>query len=149
MSYSSTAFVFKMASMLFALFTGTAHAAGDPERGARDFRPCMACHSVKPGEHSIGPSLATMWNRKAGTVEGFLSYSSGLREANIEWNQENLDKWLSAPQKFIPGTSMNFKGITDAQERADIIAYLKAVFENTAPDIPPQGGMLQKRRRGG
>ncbi|KRB85010.1 hypothetical protein ASE07_21620 [Noviherbaspirillum sp. Root189] len=149
MSHFSTACIFKMAGVLFALFAGTAHAAGNPERGARDFRPCMACHSVKPGEHSIGPSLANVWNRKAGTVEGFLSYSSVLREANIEWNQDNLDKWLSAPQKVIPGTSMNFQGIGDAQERADIIAFLKAVFENTAPDIPPQGSMVQKRRRGG
>lgn len=149
MSHSSTAAILKAASVLFGLLAGTAVAAGNPERGARDFRPCMACHSVKPGEHSIGPSLADVWNRKAGTVEGFPGYSSVLREANIEWNQDSLDKWLSAPQKFIPGTSMNFRGITDAQERADIIAYLKAVFENMAPDIPQRGGMVQKRRNGG
>jgi cytochrome c len=149
MSYFHTAVSFKAASVLFGLLAGTAVAAGDPERGARDFRPCMACHSVKAGEHSIGPSLANVWNRKAGTVEGFSGYSSVLREANIEWNQDSLDKWLSAPQQFIPGTSMNFRGITDAQERADIIAYLKALFENMAPGIPQRGSMVQKRRSGG
>ena len=149
MSHSFTAVIFKMASVLFGLLAGTAVAAGDPGRGARDFRPCMACHSVKAGEHSTGPSLANLWNRKAGTAEGFSNYSSVLREANIEWNQDSLDKWLRAPQKFIPGTTMNFQGVTDEQERADIIAYLKAVSENMAPDIPPQGSLVQKRRRGG
>jgi cytochrome c len=149
MSQSSVTFIFKMLPVLFALLADTADAAGDPERGARDFRPCMACHSVKPGEHSTGPSLANLWNRKAGTTEGFARYSPMLREANVEWNETSLDKWLSAPQKFIPGTSMNFQGIVDAQERADVIAYLKAVSENMAPDIPPQGSMIGKRRRGG
>ena len=149
MSHSFTAFFFKIVSVLSGLLAGMAIAGGDPGRGARDFRPCMACHSVKPGEHSIGPSLANVWNRKAATVDGFSSYSSALRDANIEWNQDTLNKWLSAPQKFIRGTSMNFQGITDPQERADIIAYLKAVSENMAPGIPPRGGIGEKRSRGG
>jgi cytochrome c len=149
MSHSSTALMFKIASVLFALLTDTAIAAGDPGRGARDFQACMACHSVKPGEHSTGPSLASLWNRKAGTAEGFARYSSVLRDANVEWNENSLDKWLSAPRKFIPGTSMNFQGIMDAQERADVIAYLKAVSENMGPEIPQQGGMTGKRRSGG
>lgn len=150
MSHSSTAVIFKMATVLFALLADTAVAAGDPGRGARDFQACMACHSVKPGEHSTGPSLANLWNRKAGTAEGFPRYSPVLKDANVEWNENNLDKWLSAPQQFIPGTSMTFQGIRDAQERADVIAYLKAVSENMAPAIPQQGGMMgMRRRRGG
>lgn len=149
MNHFSAAVAFKTAIMLSALLVNLAMAAGDPVRGARDFRPCMACHSVKPGEHSTGPSLANLWNRKAGTTEGFSRYTSGLMEANIEWNESSLDKWLSAPQKFVPGTSMKFQGIMDEQERADVIAYLKAVSENAAPDMPPQGSISGKRPRGG
>jgi cytochrome c len=142
--------IFKLATVSFVLLANTAVAAGDPRRGARDFQPCMACHSVKPGEHSTGPSLADLWNRKAGTAEGFLRYSPVLRDSNVEWNENSLDKWLSNPQQFVPGTSMTFQGIADAQERADVIAYLKAVSENMAPDIPQQGGMAgMRRRRGG
>lgn len=149
MNHFYTAVAFKTATVLFALSANAANAAGDPVRGARDFRPCMACHSVKAGEHSTGPSLASMWNRKAGTVEGFPRYTSELRESNVEWNESSLDKWLSAPQKFIPGTSMKFQGIMDEKERADVIAYLKAVSENAAPDISQQGSISLKRPRGG
>ena len=150
MNHSSTAFTLKMATVLFALLAGTALAAGDPGRGAQVFRWCMACHSVNPGEHSTAPSLANLWHRKAGTAEGFPGYSSALKGANVEWNENSLDKWLSGPQQFIPGTSMTFQGIRDAQERADVIAYLKAVSENMAPAIPQQGGLVGTRhQRGG
>lgn len=149
MNHFSSTLVFKMAVMSFAIVAdavNAANAAGDPGRGARDFRPCVACHSVKPGEHSTGPSLANLWNRKSGTVEGFLRYSSKLQDADVEWNETSLDKWLSAPQQFIPGTSMNFRGIKDAQERADIIAYLKAVSDDTVPDAAQQDSAKGHRR---
>lgn len=127
--------VSRSAALLHALAAGAAFAAGDPARGARDFQPCMACHSVKPGEHSTGPSLAGLWNRKAGTVDGFTRYTSALKDANVAWNENSLDKWLSNPKNFIPGTSMGMQGIKNPQERADLIAYLKAVSDNMAPDL--------------
>lgn len=142
MSHSCTVFIFKMATVLFALLTNTANAAGDPERGARGFQACMICHSVNAGEHSTGPSLANLMSRKAGTAEGFPHYSKALKDTNIIWNESNLDQWLNDPRRFIPGTSMAVKGIKDAQERADVIAYLKAVSENIAPAMSQQGGMM-------
>lgn len=147
MRHSSTVFTFKMAAVLFALLADTAVAAGDPERGARDFQPCLACHSVNPGEHSTGPSLANLWSRKAATAEGFPRYSDALKGANVVWDENSLDKWLSDPRRFIPGTSMAFQGIKDAQERADVIAYLKAVSENMAAAMPQQGGVTGTRHR--
>jgi cytochrome c len=134
------------AGLLCALPAGAAVAAGDPVRGVRDFQQCMACHSVKPGEHSTGPSLASLWNRRAGSAEGFTRYTAALKEGNVTWTESSLDKWLSGPQKFVPGTSMAIQGITDPKERADLIAYLKAVSDNMAPDMPPQGLMAGKRR---
>jgi cytochrome c len=142
MLYSSTSAIFTMAALSFTLFADAANAAGDPGRGARAFQACMACHSVKPGEHMTGPSLSNVWNRKAGTTEGFSRYSPALKGANVVWNETSLDKWLTDPQQFIPGTSMTFPGIRNAQDRADVIAYLKAVSENKAPAIPQRGGMM-------
>lgn len=142
MSRSCTVFTFTMATMLFALLTDTAIAAGDPARGARGFQACMICHSVNAGEHSTGPSLANLLSRKAGTTEGFPHYSQALKASNVIWNENNLDKWLNDPRRFIPGTSMAVQGIKDAQERADVIAYLKAVSENIATAMSQQGGMM-------
>lgn len=137
-----TCFIFKMATVLVPLLAETAVAAGDPGHGARVFQTCMACHSVKAGEHLTGPSLSNVWNRKAGTAEGFSRYSPALRGANVVWNESSLDKWLTDPQQFIPGTSMTFPGFRNARDRADVIAYLKAVSENKAPAVQRQGGMM-------
>ncbi|RZI40449.1 cytochrome c family protein [Herbaspirillum sp. HC18] len=137
-----------MAPVLFASLADTALAAGDPGHGAHVFQACMACHSIKPGEHMTGPSLADVWNRKAGTAEGFSRYSPALKGASVTWNASSLGKWLTAPQKFIAGTSMTFPGIRNARDRADVIAYLKAVSENKAPAIPQQGGMMGGGMRG-
>lgn len=144
MRQSSLPFVIRTAAVLFVLLVDTAM-AGDPARGARDFRACMACHSLNHGEHSTGPSLANLWSRRAGTAEGFPRYSQALKDANVVWNEGSLDQWLSDPRRFIPGVNMA-QGIKDPQERADVIAYLKAVSENTAPAMPQQGGMVGMRR---
>lgn len=146
MSHSSSAF-FKMATVLCVLFTDTAVAEGNPEHGARDFRACAACHSVNVGEHSTGPSLANLWSRKAGTAEGFPGYSPALKGANLVWEERSLDLWLKDPKQFIPGTSMSFRGIKDAQERADVIAYLKTVSEGMAGAISQQDRMGESRHR--
>jgi len=114
-----------------------AAAAEDPKRGAQVFRACAACHSVAPGEHMTGPSLAHVWNRKAGTVEGFLRYSDALKRADIVWNDATLDKWLNNPEQFLPGTSMTFSGLKQAKDREDVVAYLKAVSESKAPRAEP------------
>lgn len=103
-------------TLLFVVFLlqapgSVAVAAGDPVRGARVFQACAACHSVKPGEHMTGPSLAGIWDRKAGTVEGFLRYSDAMKNANIVWTENTLDEWLSDPEHLIPETSMSFPGL--------------------------------------
>jgi cytochrome c len=119
-------------------------AAGDAQRGAQLFRQCMACHSVEAGEHLTGPSLARVWNHKAATVEGFQRYSEALKKKDVVWSEATLDKWLSNPERFAPGTSMTFPGIKEAKDRQDVIAYLKAVAENKAPQVAQQrgGGMM-------
>lgn len=110
-----------------------AQAAGDPARGSKVFQACMACHSVAPGEHMTGPSLAHVWNRKAGTIEDFLRYSDAMKKVEIVWNDANLSKWLANPSRFLSGTSMTFAGLREAKDRQDVIAYLKSVSEGKAP----------------
>ena len=119
-----------------------ARAAGDVARGAREFGACAACHSVEPGRHMTGPSLAHVWGRKAGTVPGFTRYSDALLKSGITWNAATLDEWLRNPAKLVPGTAMSFPGLDDAQARADIIAYLQAVSEGHAPAPAKGGGMM-------
>ena len=106
-------------------------AAGDVGRGARLFQNCAACHSVSPAEHMTGPSLAGVWQRRAGTAEGFARYSEALKRTGAVWNEATLDAWLRNPAAFAPGNLMNVAGIADAGARNDLIAYLKAISKRT------------------
>ena len=102
-----------------------ATAAGDTEEGARGFRACAACHTLEPGEHRTGPSLAGIFGRAAGSAPGFTRYSPALERAEIVWDTATLDAWLAGPAALIPDNRMTFPGIPDARARADLIAYLE------------------------
>ncbi|HEX9432425.1 MAG TPA: c-type cytochrome [Burkholderiales bacterium] len=145
----SAAPMFKVGAFALIAFTaGTAVAAGDAKRGAQLFQQCMACHSVQPGEHMTGPSLAHVWAHKAASGEGFERYSEALQHSGITWNEATLDKWLANPAQLVPGTSMTFPGIKEAQARQDVIAYLRAVGENKAPKPAQGGGGMMGMARG-
>jgi cytochrome c len=116
-----------------------AQAAGDAARGARFFHPCAHCHTTTAGEHLVGPSLAKIFGARAGAVEGFDRYSEALTKSGKVWDAGTLDQWLAAPAQFIPGNTMAFPGVRSAQARADLIAYLEAVSDGTAPPRPPHG----------
>lgn len=115
-------------------------AAGDAAHGAQLFRQCAACHSVEPGEHMTGPSLAHAWHHEAGTVEGFARYTDALKRSGLRWDDATLDRWLASPQKLVPGTAMTFPGVRDGQARQDLIAYLKSVDAGKAPSAAKGGG---------
>lgn len=90
------------------------------------FAQCKACHSVEPGQNMVGPSLAGVYNRKAGTEAGF-AYSEPLKKSGITWNDTALDTWLTNPAKDVPGTRMTFAGYADPAQRKQVIAYLKTL----------------------
>lgn len=73
----------------------------------------------------IGPSLAGLVGRKAGMEAGF-SYSNANKNSGITWSAEKLFQYLEKPARVVPGTKMSFAGLPKAQDRADVIAYLKA-----------------------
>jgi cytochrome c len=141
------------ALLVVIIFSGGAHAqsgaTGDATRGAQAFRACAACHSVAPGEHMTGPSLANAWNHKAGSAEGFARYSGAMKRLEAKWDERTLDKWLADPERFLPGTTMTFSGIKDSKARRDVIAYLRAVAEGKAPTAPQAGagGMMGMARQ--
>ncbi|MFZ1743117.1 MAG: c-type cytochrome [Pontixanthobacter sp.] len=101
-----------------------AAATGD-ERPA-DFAQCAICHSVEPGINGIGPSLAGVYQAKAGHVGDF-AYSTAMRQSGKTWDDATLNSFLEQPQTSVPGTKMSFAGLKDAEKRAAIIAYLKTL----------------------
>jgi cytochrome c len=98
-----------------------ARADGDVARGEQLYRGCEDCHSIDKNE--VGPMHRGVVGRTAGTVPGY-NYSVALKKSNLVWTEDNLDKWLTNPQSLVLGTKMFYK-VNDAQDRADLIAFLK------------------------
>lgn len=135
------------AALLAALFLAApAFGAGDPTRGAKVFGACAACHSLRSGEHLTGPSLAGIFDHRAGAVEGFMRYSEALRKADVTWNEKTLDAWIVDPAKFIPGNFMTFRGLRDPGQRADLIAFLKNPKISEESSGGGMGGMMATPR---
>jgi cytochrome c len=90
---------------------------------------CRTCHSMKEGDHRLGPSLHGVVGRKAGSVEGY-AFSSAMRSANIVWDEQNLDQFIANPDKVVHGNAMKpYGGIDDAKQRGEIVAYLKSISQ--------------------
>jgi cytochrome c len=100
---------------------------GDADAGKRLYIYCQACHSINAGGmNKVGPNLHGVIGNAAGQVEGF-AYSQTLLDAGLTWDDATLNAWIESPSTLLPGTTMVFAGIRDAQQRADLIAYLKQV----------------------
>jgi cytochrome c len=99
--------------------------SGDPVKGEAVFRQCQTCHVKQVGVNKVGPSLAGIVGRPAGSIPGF-RYSEANKGSGITWTEQELYTYLEDPKKKVPGTIMAFAGIKDSQKRADVIAYLKA-----------------------
>jgi cytochrome c len=116
------------AAVLSACVSATSVAAeGDPERGAILYRPCGTCHMIGDGAiHRIGPHLNNLVGRGVGTVEGY-DFSDAFAEAAEQgdvWTEAALDGFIANPDGYLPGTSMVFRGIRAAEDRADLISFL-------------------------
>lgn len=103
----------------------TAMPAGDAVRGRALFNQCRACHAIEPGRNGIGPSLAGVIGREAGAVPGY-AYSPANKNSHLRWDAQTMFTYLAAPAATIPGTKMTF-ALRDAQQRADVIAYLETL----------------------
>jgi cytochrome c len=101
---------------------------GLAEKGAAAYRLCVACHSLKPGIHLSGPSLAEVWGKRAATNADFGRYTQALRRADIVWDENTLNAWLADPQAMVPGTTMTVRGIGQNETRANLIAFLQVAL---------------------
>ncbi len=110
-----------LAAFLAASLASAAGLVGNADRGERIYEVCTDCHSLD--KNDVGPRHRGVFDRKAGSLPDY-SYSDALKSSNIVWNEETLDKWLTDPQAFVPGVKMYFH-LESAQDRADVIAYLK------------------------
>lgn len=107
-------------AVTIALSSGTALAENDGETLFN--KKCGTCHSLTPGVNKVGPSLAGVIGRRAGSTD-FANYKA-LQGANFTWNLKNINEWISDPKKFIgKPTAMTVKVKKD-DERAAIIAYI-------------------------
>ena len=102
---------------------------GDPARGEALYARRLACHAL--AYNRTGPKHCGLFGRRAGGVAGF-GYSPAMARADIVWDGDTLDRFLTSPTAMIPGTTMGYAGIADAQERADLIAWLRQASASPA-----------------
>jgi cytochrome c len=87
---------------------------------------CRTCHTLKEGDNRLGPNLHNVIGRKAGSVPEY-SYSSAMKDADLTWDRETLDRFIANPDQVVPGNKMKpYGGLTSAEERAKIITFLVA-----------------------
>jgi cytochrome c len=99
-------------------------AAENAANGKAIFEKCAACHSLEAGKNEIGPTLHGLFGRKSASES--TNYSPVMKRANVTWTPELLNSYLADPQSGVfRGNRMPFAGLPDAQERADLIEYLK------------------------
>ena len=116
----------KFPLMLAALLSASAASAVAAPSGQAVFEQrCSVCHSLQPAPGKMGPPLAGVAGRKAGSVAGY-AYSNALKTSNITWTPDKLDAFVKAPGKTVPGTKM-LLGAPDAEQRAAVIQYLSSL----------------------
>ena len=113
-----------LAALLIAA-ASPALADGDAARGRALFSRCAACHTVTD-QNKLGPHLSGVVGRVAGTVAGY-TYSKAMAAYGKTWDEATLDAFLAGPAKAVPGTKMAAPPISNPQDRADLIAYLKTL----------------------
>ena len=119
---------------------GTAYASemGDHEKGEVVFKKCKSCHEVGEGaKNRVGPQLNGVFGRTAGTVADVKYSNNMIRMGNdgLIWTEQTLDAYLENPKALVSRTRMSFRGLKDADDRANLLAYLRIYSDNPA-DIP-------------
>lgn len=121
---------------------------GDAARGERLYRDCASCHAVGEGAaHRVGPHLNNLFGRKAGSMSDYSRYSKGLVRAGADgmvWDYDTLDAYLDNPKSLVSDTRMSYRGMKDAQDRADLMAYLR-LYSASPSDIPESAPTAQAR----
>jgi len=116
---------------------GTVLAKADTAKGQLVSQRCQQCHDLsKGGPDKIGPNLWGIVDRPRASRASF-SYSSAMSASHAPWTYENLFRFWKSPQAVVPGTKMTFAGLPSAQDRIDLLAYLRTQSDSPAPIPPP------------
>lgn len=119
-----------VADPVVAAVTGPVTAVTNPAEvaaGEQIYARCIGCHS--PDRNRTGPQHCGLIGRESGTVPDY-DYSEAMKTAGILWNAETLNTFLQSPMTEVPGTTMGFAGIADADERRNLIAWLTTLNED-------------------
>jgi cytochrome c len=110
----------------------------DLAAGEASFRKCTACHNItQGGPNQLGPNLWGVVGTQIGHHRSDFAYSDAIATHGGSWSFDNLYQWLKSPRTFAPGTKMTFAGLSDPQERANVIAFLNAHGSNLPLPPPP------------
>jgi cytochrome c len=113
---------------------GTVLPAANVAMGATVSKKCVSCHTFEKGAaNGTGPNLWGVLGKDAGVHPGF-AYSEPM-VAHGPWTYDDIDAFLAAPQKHVPGTKMSFVGLKKQDDRINLIAYLRSMHD-AAPAIP-------------
>jgi cytochrome c len=108
-------------------------ASADSAAGEQVFKKCTACHNAdKGGANALGPNLWGVLGEPVGKGKGF-AFSPALSGVGGSWNWDNMNAWLTSPKKFAPGTKMTFAGLSNPQDRANLIAFLNSHSDSPLP----------------
>ena len=108
-------------------------ASADPTKGEQVFKKCTACHNAdKGGANALGPNLWGVMGEPVGKGHGF-AFSEALSSKGGTWDFATMSEWLANPKKFAPGTKMTFAGLSNPEDRANVIAFLNAHSDSPLP----------------
>jgi cytochrome c len=103
--------------------------SSSPERGQAAAKVCLACHTFdKGGPNKQGPNLWGVVGRPRASEPGF-NYSAAMKGKGGSWTFDELNKFLTSPRGYIPGTAMTFAGLSRDTQRADVINYLHTLAD--------------------
>jgi cytochrome c len=119
----------------------TLMATADPAKGAEVFKKCAACHTINQGgPNGVGPNLYATLGEGIAEGKGGFAFSDALKAKGGKWDFEAMNTWLTSPRAFASGTKMTFAGLGNAQDRANVIAYLNQQGSNLPLPAAPAAG---------
>lgn len=125
MHFISRILVAAIATLLLSSHAGAVGYVGNAKAGQAAFRKCASCHQVGPyAQAGYGPQLNGIIGRKAAATPDF-KYSEAMKKSGIVWTEQKLAAYMRAPHDVVPGTSMRFWGISDDQQIADLLVYMR------------------------
>jgi cytochrome c len=109
-------------------------ASASVEKGQATARQCQACHTFeKGGPNRVGPNLWGIVGDDRGKDRNGFNFSAAMKAKGGKWTFDELNKFLTDPRSYIPGTAMTFAGLSRESQRADVIAFLDKQSDNPVP----------------